>query len=132
MKINYKLDKEAKEYSGCSYTQENLNIIERTAKITPKKIGQFVTFWKRNEKGITEPFHESASIDFFIIKVFFEDKSGVFKFSKQTLIKYGIISTKHKEGKRGFRVYPIWDKPSSKQALITQQWQLNHFDYVKN
>jgi hypothetical protein len=27
----------------------------------------------------------------------------------------------------GIRVYPIWDKPTSKQALKTQLWQLSYF-----
>jgi hypothetical protein len=38
-----------------------------------------------------------------------------------------IISTHLKEGKRGMRVYPPWDLPSSKQAKKTQQWQLPYF-----
>ena len=25
------------------------------------------------------------------------------------------------------RVYPIWDKPTSKQAMETQKWQLEYF-----
>ncbi len=129
MKTNYVLDKEAKEYNGCSYQEDEFIIIERTAKITPKKIGQFVTFWKRNSQQITTPYSYTDLFDFLIIKVNFNDSTGYFKFSKDVLIKNGIISSEKKEGKRGFRVYPIWDKPTSKQALKTQQWQLKHFSY---
>ena len=32
-----------------------------------------------------------------------------------------------REGKRGFRVYPIWDITISKQAISTQKWQLEYF-----
>ena len=52
---------------------------------------------------------------------------GQFVIPKSVLIEKGIISTSKKEGKRGFRVYPIWDKTINKQAVLTQQWQLNYF-----
>ena len=126
-KLNHKINSESIEYNACSYTIGGMNIIERTAKITPKKIGQFVTCWKRNIQKITEPYKESDAIDFFIIKVNSNEKSGTFKFPKAALIKHGILSTGSKDGKRGFRVYPIWDRPTSKQALKTQYWQLNYF-----
>ena len=127
MIVNLIEHKEAKEYYGCSYELDGLKIIERTAKITPKKIGQFVTCWKRNVNGITEPYKDSDEFDFFIIKVFYENSTGYFKFPKTALIKNGIVSTEKKDGKRGFRVYPIWDKPTSKQAIKTQNWQLKYF-----
>ena len=38
-----------------------------------------------------------------------------------------IISTSKKEGKRGFRVYPPWDTATNKQAVKTQQWQLDYY-----
>jgi len=125
--IKFLLEKESKEYNACSYTLGGKNIIERTAKITPTKIGQFVTCWKRNAEGITEPHKDSGDLDFFYIKVIAGNKSGVFKFSKEALIQNGILSTEKKDGKRGFRVYPIWDKPTSKQAIKTQIWQLEYF-----
>ena len=129
---NYQLDKESKAYKACSYELDNIKIIERTAKITPTKIGQFVTCWKRNVAGITEPHKDSDDFDFFYIKVIYNEQKGVFKFSKEALIQHGILSTKKKDGKRGFRVYPIWDDPTSKQALKTQQWQLKSFEYESN
>ncbi len=124
---NFKQEKESTEYKACSYTINGIKIIERTAKITPKKIGQFVTCWKRNANGITKPHKQSDDFDFFYIKVKNKEKSGVFKFPKEVLIKNGIVSTEKKDGKRGFRVYPIWDIPTSKQAIKTQQWQINYF-----
>lgn len=124
---NYQQDLESTTYNACSYEVDGEKIIERTAKITPKKIGQFVTCWKRNATGITQPFEYSDNFDFFIIKIFDDNFAGYFKFSKTALIKNGIISTEKKEGKRGFRIYPIWDKPTSKQAIKTQNWQLEYF-----
>ncbi|MDG1993173.1 MAG: MepB family protein [Polaribacter sp.] len=124
---NYLQNTESQEYKACSYEIDGIKIIERTAKITPKKISQFVTCWKRNANGTTEPFKDFDDFDFFIIKIFDENSAGYFKFSKAALIKNGIISTEKKDGKRGFRVYPIWDKPTSKQAIKTQKWQLEYF-----
>lgn len=126
-KLNFKINNESSQYNACSYTIDNKNIIERTAKITPKKIGQFVTCWKRNADGITVPYKDSDTIDFFIIIVSSNEKSGSFKFPKSALIKQGILSTATRDGKRGFRIYPVWDTPVSKQALKTQSWQLNYF-----
>ncbi|MBB6462703.1 MepB family protein [Flammeovirga kamogawensis] len=123
----FTIDKESTEYNGCSFFINEKKIIYRDSKITPKKIGQFVTFWKRDNQGITTPFHEDDNIDFYVINVQFENQLGQFIFPKDILIKKGIISTNQKEGKRGFRVYPIWDKTMSKQALSTQKWQVSFF-----
>jgi hypothetical protein len=127
---NYQQELESTDYKACSYIIDGEKIIERTAKSTPKKIGQFVTCWKRNAKEITQPFESSDAFDFFTIKVFDDTYAGYFKFPKTTLIKHGIISTEKKEGKRGFRIYPTWSKPTSKQAIKTQYWQLKYFTNV--
>ncbi|MDW7693041.1 MepB family protein [Flammeovirgaceae bacterium SG7u.111] len=125
----YKLniESEGKEYDACQFALNEKKIICRSSKITPKKNGQFVTFWKRSEEGITEPFCETDLIDFFVINTKTENRFGQFVFPKTELINRGIISTKMKDGKRGFRVYPKWDKPQNKQAEKTQKWQLNYF-----
>ncbi len=129
---DYQQETESTEYKACSYKIDEIKIIERTAKITPKKIGQFVTCWKRNANGITEPHKYSDDFDFFFIKVKNEERNGVFKLPKEVLIKHGILSTEIKDGKRGFRVYPSWDKPTSKQAIKTQLWQINYFKDESN
>ena len=99
----------------------------RQAKITPTKIGQFVTIWKRNiEKNIIEPFEVSDEIDLFVINVKNESQFGQFVFPKSILIEKGIFTNK-KKGKRAIRVYPIWDLTDSKQAIKTQKWQLDYF-----
>ena len=131
-KCNFKtsniiIGKESQEYDGCEFLLDERKIIFRSSKITPKKVGQFVTFWKRNEKGITEPFSEKDNFDYYVINVQTENQVGQFVFPKSVLIEKGIISTSKKDGKRGFRVYPIWNKTISKQAIATQKWQLNYF-----
>jgi hypothetical protein len=121
------IEAESKEYHACNFKINSSKIVSRYAKITPKKTGQFVTFWKRNDKGIIEPFHELDSIDFYTVSVCNENLLGQFVFPKSILIKKGIMSTHKKDGKRGFRVYPIWDKTKNKQAEKTKKWQLNYF-----
>lgn len=122
-----KIEVESKEYNASRFELNGLKIIYRNAKITPKKNGQFVTFWKRKNNQPIEPFNESDQIDFYVINVRAKDKFGQFVFPKSVLIKRGIISSENKEGKRGFRVYPGWDTTASKQAGKTQKWQLNYF-----
>lgn len=124
---NFKLEPESKEYDACRFELNGLHIICRNAKITPKKVGQFVTFWKRNEIGPIEPFEEADPVDFFAVNVRSENEFGQFLFPRSVLIKKGILSTKSKEGKRAFRVYPSWDIANSKQAERTQKWQLEYF-----
>ena len=124
---NFVTEPESKEYNACQYQIDGRLVICRTAKITPKKVGQFVTFWKRNKQGITEPFSEKDNFHYFVINVNTENSKGQFVFPKSVLIAKGIISTQKKDGKRGFRVYPIWDTATSKQAERTQQWQLDYF-----
>jgi hypothetical protein len=40
-------DKENAEYAGCSFMFNKISIKYRSAKITPTKVGLFVTLWKR-------------------------------------------------------------------------------------
>ncbi len=131
-KVNFQISEiknelEGREYDACIFELNGIKIISRSSKITPKKSGQFVTFWKRNKKGRTEPFSETDLIDFYVINVKTENNLGQFVFPKYELINKGIISTEKKDGKRGFRVYPKWDNPQNKQAKKTQEWQLKYF-----
>ena len=125
--VDYEVEKESREYFGSKFVLNKKKIIYRQANITPKKTGQFVTFWKRNCKNITTPMEESDDFDYYVITVIREEKKGQFIIPKNVLIEKAIVSSNNKEGKRGFRVYPIWDKPLSKQAIKTQHWQLAYF-----
>ena len=100
-----------------------------TAKITPKKIGQFVSVWKRNKAGVTQPRELSDDFNFLVIVCEKEHLKGQFTFPKEILAEKGIVSTSEREGKRGFRVYPPWDKPENKQAIKSQEWQVEFFKF---
>ncbi|HSY60750.1 MAG TPA: MepB family protein [Cytophaga sp.] len=128
---NFKLHTESAEYAACSFELNENNIEHRCSKITPTKIGQFVTIWKRNTEGTTVPFDISDGIDFIIITTKSENNIGQFIFPVSILADKNIISRNGKSGKRGIRVYPPWDVPTSKQALATQGWQLLFFIYVQ-
>lgn len=124
---NFSLEKESLEYGAAICKVGNKNALFRIAKITPKKIGQFVTVWKRNAQGVTEPYSAKDSIDFLFVCVEKDNNFGIFIFPKSALLKHNIFSQNNVDGKRGFRLYPSWDKPTNKQALKTQQWQLIFF-----
>ena len=124
---NIEIEKESSEYCAYRFKINNLNVLFRSAKITPTKKGQFVTLWKRkNDKSIIEPFEISDNIDLFVINVKTETNFGQFVFPKSVLVEKGIVTNK-KEGKRAIRIYPVWDLTESTQAKKTQKWQLNYF-----
>ncbi len=124
---NLKIDAESAEYGACSFHLNELFLTFRVAKITPTKIGQFVTLWKRNQEGITAPFDTSDNIDFVMICTRRNADFGAFIFPKSVLHQKGILADENKDGKRGFRVYPPWDIAQNKQAKQTQEWQLKYF-----
>lgn len=125
--INLVKDHESKEYLGYDFDVGKHKFKFRKSKITPRKVGQFVTLWKRNLNNITEPFSETDNFDFCIILTEENENYGFFLFPKKELIYRKILSTKLSEGKRGFRVYPKWVKTENKQAEKTQFWQSNYF-----
>lgn len=125
---NLEIDKESAAYDACSFRLNDFYVLSRTSKITPKKVGQFVTFWKRKDSNSPiQPFDSTDNVDFYVINCQKKDLLGQFVFPKSELIAKRILSTDKKEGKRGFRVYPSWEKTVSKQAIKTQEWQLKHF-----
>ncbi len=48
-------DNESQEYGASTFEMNNKIIKFRVAKITPTKVGQFVTFWKRIADGPITP-----------------------------------------------------------------------------
>lgn len=121
---------EGKEYQAMSLRVGTSFCYFRTAKITPIKVGQFVTFWKRIPHGTTTSFDMSDQFDFLLVFVQKDQLKGLFVFPKKVLLGQGILSCAGKEGKRAFRVYPGWDITYNKQAQTSQAWQLRYF-FVK-
>ncbi len=118
---------ESKEYEACQFTMNQKQIQFRVAKITPIKIGQFVTFWKRLTDGPTAPYDMADPVDYFMVSVRNAHNFGLFIFPKLALFQHGYVSKNGVGGKRAMRVYPSWDKPVSPQAIQSQKWQLKYF-----
>lgn len=127
-----KIHAESRAYVACAFELNGKMIEHRVSKITPTKTGQFVTVWKRNDKGITQPYDILDNLDFIIITARNNENFGQFIFPKRILAEKGIITQNGKEGKRGIRVYPPWDIATNKQALKTQAWQTKYFLTIKN
>lgn len=114
---------ESEEYGAYKFEVANKHVVFRVAKTTPKKIGQFVTFWKRDGDGPIMPFDATDQFDYFIVSIKDTNRFGFFIFSKLTLEKNGVVTTALKAGKRAIRVYPPWVTPDSAQAKNSQKWQ---------
>lgn len=123
---DFQAEKESSEYFACDVKFNNSRAKFRIAKITPKKTGQFVTLWKRENNGPIQPFDSSEEFEFVIIAVQNNTNFGHFIFTKKVLCENGIFTDK-KEGKRAIRVYPPWDIAENSQAKKTQKWMLNYF-----
>lgn len=124
---NLKIENESADYGAAEFTINHHSIKFRVGKITPTKVGQFVTFWKRIGKGPISPYEFTDPFDFLVVNVRTEEHFGQFIFPKAVLCEKGIVSCDGKEGKRAMRIYPSWDKADNSQAKKTQAWQLQYF-----
>ena len=79
------------------------------------------------KKGINVPYDSTDNIDRLIINVCQNGYIGQFIFDREILIKKKILTHEEILGKMAFRVYPPWSKPTSKQAITTQKWQLDYY-----
>lgn len=120
-------EKESAEYGAYTFKLNDSSIVFRVAKITPTKVGQFVTLWKRIGKGSIQPFDISDPVDFFIVSTRKDNQFGQFIFPKSVLCEQDVVSIKGRGGKRAIRVYPPWDKDLNRQAQKTQVWQMKYF-----
>lgn len=118
---------ESADYAAHTFVLNGARVCFRAAKITPTKIGQFVTVWKRICKGPIQPFDALDAVDFYVINVRCGRHFGQFVFPKAALRAYGVLSVNGIGGKRALRVYPPWDTPNNQQANKTQAWQLPYF-----
>ncbi len=120
-------DDECHNYSGCSFQIDQFQVKYRKGRSTPRKIGYFVTLWKRNDDRKTEPFSITDDFQFYIIDTEKDNKHGIFLIPRTILSEKQVLSSASKQGKRGFRVYAPWDLRDSKQAERTKEWQTDYF-----
>lgn len=127
----FELEAESQEYGACAFKLNGKSIRFRVAKITPTKVGQFVTFWKRVGSGPIMPYDMADKFDFLVVSVRTADHFGQFIFPKSVLCQKGFVSVEGKGGKRAMRVYPPWDIADNSQAKKTQAWQLMYFVEIR-
>ena len=125
LKVSF--EKESQDYGAAELDFRMHSAKFRAAKVTPKKVGLFVTLWKRDAQKITIPHAFEDPFEHYLIYCYVRGKSGLFIFTKEILKAKKILSHNKKGGKRGFRVYPPWEVPTSEQALKTQSWQKEFF-----
>lgn len=126
---------ESAEYAAYRLHVSERDVRFRVAKITPTKVGQFVTLWKRSAINPDAPdaptpiapFDASDAVDAVLVSVRAGPRWGLFVFPKSVLVTQGVFSRAGVGGKRALRVYPAWDVCPSRQAQKTQDWQLRHF-----
>ncbi|MER7582277.1 MepB family protein [Kitasatospora sp. NPDC097691] len=118
---------ESAEYGAHELTVDGLSVRFRAAKTTPKKVGQFVTVWKRSAEGPIQPFDAADPVDLFVVSCRDRGHFGQFVFPRDVLCEQGIVSRAGVGGKRAFRVYPPWVLPTARQARSTQVWQADYF-----
>ncbi|EJS54991.1 hypothetical protein ICG_03253 [Bacillus cereus BAG1X1-3] len=124
---NQKEEKQKSEYAGGIFQLNNRSIRFRVSKITPNKIGQFVSFWEKDASMRNQAFSYDSAPNLLVITCIADNKLGQFIFPKEILLKEKILKTQNQKGKMAMRVYPIWDKPVSNQAKKSQRWQLQYF-----
>lgn len=118
---------ESEDYGAYRLEVNGLHIRFRVAKITPTKVGQFVTLWKRVGQGPIQPFDLADSVDCCVVSTRSAGHGGQFVFPKTVLAQRDVLSKNGLGGKRAIRVYPPWDHTTSRQAQNTQTWQLDYF-----
>lgn len=120
------------DYGAGMFQLNSKSVRFRVAKITPNKIGQFVSLWEKDGDNKNQAFSYEKATDLLVINTFTSNNFGQFVFPKEVLVKQNILKTATSKGKMAIRVYPRWENPTSKQAIETQKWQLAYFVEVNN
>ncbi|MCR6111464.1 MepB family protein [Bacillus sp. A301a_S52] len=121
-------EKQNSKYGAGIFQLASRTVRFRVANITPTKVGQFVAFWEKDINNENQPYLYEEAPDLLVIATFkSEDEFGQFIFPKKILLEKDILRSTATKGKMAIRVYPIWDRPRSKQAMKTQEWQLPYF-----
>ena len=77
------MEPESTEYDACTFMLNDFSIRLRVAKITPTKIGQFVTLWKRVDNGPIQPYDIPKAFHISAFSRHFERSAAIhFAFSR--------------------------------------------------
>ncbi|WP_313238282.1 MepB family protein [Sporosarcina ureae] len=123
-----KEEKQNAKYGAGTFQIASRTVRFRVANTTPRKVGQFVAFWEKDDNNKNHPYSYEEAPDLFVITTFKNTHEfGQFIFPKDVMLQQDMVSSSSTKGKMALRVYPSWDHPASKQALKIQQWQLPYF-----
>lgn len=126
-------EKPNEKYGAGIFQLSGKSVRFRVANVTPKKDGQFVAFWERDENNNNQAYTYEDAPELLVIITSKDAKTfGQFVFPNEVLMKQNILRSSTRKGKMAMRVYPGWDHPSSKQARATQKWQLPYFIDLSN
>lgn len=64
----------------------------RVGKLTPRKVGLFVSVWRRAPGGSTEPFPAEGNVDMLVVAAREGDRFGAFVFPTEVLVSRGVVS----------------------------------------
>lgn len=121
-------ENESRDYGACRFRIGGFVVAFRVSKVTPTKVGEFVTLWKRPVVGgEIAPFDSTDLVDFVVVGAGDESERGYFVFARTDMIEHQVFSVGGTGGKRAFRVYPPWAKPTATAAVKTQLWQSKNF-----
>jgi len=128
--IQINIQNNNKDYYASEFIINNKKICFRKGKITPTKLGHFVSLWKINN-NINVPYDINDNYDKYIFYVEDKLKSGFFVFTKKELLENKILSDNINKikGKLGFRLYAPWYNVKNNTAKNTQILQIKHFIY---
>lgn len=127
------VDVDGLEYGAVRFTMGGNIVLFRRAKHTPKKVGQFVTLYKRpTPDGEIAPFDQGDGVCGVLVLVNEGERLGLFVFDAAVLTKMGVFSKDSSEGKRAIRVYAPWTNPEAAQAKKTKEWQCKCFIELTN
>lgn len=88
------------DYGAGIFQLNSKSIRFRVAKITPTKIGQFVSFWEKDEANKNQAFTYDNSTDLLVINTFNDNGDfGQFVFPKEILLQQNILRTSSTKGK---------------------------------
>ncbi|MCB1108953.1 MAG: MepB family protein [Chlamydiia bacterium] len=124
---NIRREVESAEYGACEFRLGGKLCKFRVGKVTPKKMGFFITIWKRDGVGPIMPYDLTDPVDLFVFSACTSQHFGQFVFPKAVLHEKGILSREGIGGKRALRVYPPWVLAPNRQAKKTQGWQVQYF-----
>ncbi|MEB7792166.1 MepB family protein [Enterococcus faecalis] len=121
------LETQNSEYEGFTFIANNHTYRSRLAKITPKKVGYFVTFWEKDVSNKNQAYSYQESPDSVIITIIDGEKVGQFLFPKEILLQKSVLRYNDCPGKMAIRVYPTWVTGLNATARKTQKWQSQYF-----